>query len=149
MLRGCVSFRITESMRTRDCATQIMIYRFIGAKQENYHVRIQNTAPMTYIPVTNADLAFTGAVLEVMSSYSYHYVVPAYFDNVLTVKTARDTESEQMVPIILDSCSFMDSAVSFGIQGMVQNGQSLTTWYAANEGKIAEQIQLIIDTYSE
>ena len=66
--------------------------------QEGYNVRVGNCAGLSYIPVTNTRPELTGAVLEVMSAVSYNTVVPAYFDVALTVKIARDTESEQMIP---------------------------------------------------
>ncbi|MBQ8510454.1 MAG: extracellular solute-binding protein [Clostridia bacterium] len=124
-------------------------YPKLDEDQENYNVRIQNTANMTYIPVTNTNLEFTGAVLEVMAAESYNTVIPTYFDVVLTVKTTRDTESEQMVPIILDSTSFWDSAVtSFSLTGCVKGGNALTTYYAGVQTKVEDNIKTIIETYT-
>ena len=116
--------------------------------QEGYNVRVGNCAGLSYIPVTNTRPELTGAVLEVMSAVSYNTVVPAYFDVALTVKIARDTESEQMIPIISDSASFYDEAADFSIISVITSGESLPTYYAKVKNKVAENVQkLITDVY--
>ena len=83
-----------------------------------------------------------------MSAVSYNTVVPAYFDVALTVKIARDTESEQMIPIINDSASFYDEAADFSIISVITSGESLPTYYAKVKNKVAENVQkLITDVY--
>lgn len=116
--------------------------------QEGYNVRVGNCAGLSYIPVTNTRPELTGAVLEVMSAVSYNTVVPAYFDVALTVKIARDTESEQMIPIINDSASFYDEAADFSIILVITSGESLPTYYAKVKNKVADNVQkLITDVY--
>ncbi|MBQ2707544.1 MAG: extracellular solute-binding protein [Clostridia bacterium] len=118
-------------------------------KQDRYYVRVQNTANMTYIPITNKHLDFTGAVLEVLAAESYNTVIPTYFDTVLTVKTTRDTESEQMVPFILDCSTFWDSAVTgFSLTGLLRSTTNkLTSYYAGVEGAVKDNIATINDIY--
>ena len=124
-------------------------YPKLYEKQEDYMVRVQNTAHMTYIPITNKHLDFTGAVLEVLAAESYNTVIPTYFDTVLTVKTTRDTESEQMVPFILDCSTFWDSAVTgFSLTGLLRNTTTqLASYYAGVEGAVKDNIATINDIY--
>ena len=57
------------------------------------------------IPVNARIPEETGAVLEAMSSESWKYVVPAWYETALKIKYVRDNISAQMVDIIHDSVS--------------------------------------------
>ncbi|MBQ8508489.1 MAG: extracellular solute-binding protein [Clostridia bacterium] len=124
-------------------------YPKLDEAQDNYNCRVQNTSGLTYIPVTNNNLSFTGAVLECMASVSYETTVPAFFDVVLTVKTARDTESEQMVPIIRECASFNDEAVSgFSVRNMIAGTQELSSYWAGVKAAVEDSVQKnILDVY--
>ncbi|MBE6612503.1 MAG: hypothetical protein E7632_08420 [Ruminococcaceae bacterium] len=142
-----ISF-VTGSFREMEDDFGFVPYPKYDEKQEDYPVRVQNTAKMTYIPTTNNRLDFTGAVLEVMAAESYNTVIPTYFDTVLTVKGARDTESEQMVPYILDGAVFWDAAVTkFRITDCLRSAKPLTTYFAGVENAVKDEIQTIMDTY--
>lgn len=119
----------------------------LDENQENYSVRIGNCGGLTYIPVTNERLELTGAVLEVMSSISYNTVVPAFFDVTLTVKSVRDSESEQMIPIINENASFYDEASGFSIISAVTGNKSLSTYYAEVKNVVEDNVEDIIETY--
>ncbi len=117
--------------------------------QEEYYSWIRHSAPLSYIPITNPDLAFTGAVLEILAMESYNRVTPAYFDVVLTTKVSRDTESETMIPIILGCASFYDHCLENpNIVTCVQNMRSLTTEYTRYEKAIEQQIEALAEAYS-
>ena len=124
-------------------------YPMLDEEQGEYHSRVQNTSGLTYIPVTNDDLEFTGAVLEVLASTSSTTTVPAYFDVVLTVKQTRDTESEQMIPIIRESCSFYDEALGFSMNTVISSGKNLVTYYAEQKNTVEKNLQDLIDTYKD
>jgi len=127
-------------------------YPKFDEKQENYCSYIRGSAPLTYIPSTNTgkNLEMTGAVLEVMACESYNRVVPAYVDVVLTTKVTRDTESEQMVPIILDSASFYDHVlVDFDVVNCYFNNTTLAVEYAKHEGYVKSVIETLTKTYTK
>lgn len=60
----------------------------------------------------NVDPEFAGAVCEALSAESYRYVVPAYYDVLLTSKVARDTESSEMIDIIYKGACY-DFAMNY------------------------------------
>lgn len=102
----------------------------------DYHSRSSNMTGLTYIPVTNNNLDLTGAVLEELAYESYKELTPAYFDIVLTVKNTRDTESEEMLPIIRDSARFLYDGYAPSIISMVGNvTNSYSSTYASNLSK--------------
>ncbi|MBO5219087.1 MAG: hypothetical protein J6C52_06630 [Clostridia bacterium] len=116
--------------------------------QEDYNVWIANGTTMTYVPITNERLELTGAVLEVMSMESYNRVIPAYVDTVLTVKSTRDTESEAMVPFIIERASFFDHSLNMiELPNCINNSIGLATYYAQKQTQVEEHIQTLAETY--
>ncbi|MBQ8508340.1 MAG: hypothetical protein IJ493_00340 [Clostridia bacterium] len=123
-------------------------YPKLDTDQETYNCRVQNTSGFTYIPITNKDLDFTGAVLECMASISYNTTVPAFFDVALTIKSTRDTDTEEMIPIIRECASFNDDAIGFSPSSMITGGQALATYWASNKNNFEQKMQeLIVDVY--
>lgn len=104
--------------------------------QENYASRIVNYSSLTYIPVTNQKLELTSAILEHMAYLSYRDLIPAFYDVILTVKTNRDYETEEMVDIVRATATFMDENF-FGtgsLNGILNAKQNtLSSTYAAQE----------------
>ena len=124
-------------------------YPKMDAAQKDYYSYIRGSAPLTYIPVTNTHLEKTGAVLEVMACESYNRVVPAYVDVVLTTKVTRDTESEQMVPIILNSASFYDHVLTqFDVVNCYFHNTTLAVEYAKNEKYVNKALETLARTYT-
>ena len=58
------------------------------------------------MPITTPDKERTGLIVEAMCAASRKYIVPAYYDKVLTGKLIRDTESEEMLDVIFGSQIF-------------------------------------------
>jgi len=112
----------------------VVPYPKLDTDQENYYSRVVNFASLSYVPVTNDKLELTSAVLEYMAYVSNRDIVPAFYDVILTVKSVRDVESEEMVDIIRESASFMDENYlkSNDIANIVESGQNtLSSNYAA------------------
>ena len=117
--------------------------------QEDYQSWIRSSAPLTYIPITNTHLDFTGAVLEILAMESYNKVTPAYFEKVLTVKVSRDDESATMVPIIRSVATFYDHAVTTpDLVECLQGRVSLVTVYAANKNVVEQLLVDLTKTYA-
>ncbi len=113
-----------------------------------YMNRSSNMTALTYIPVTNPNLELTGAVLEELAYQSYLTVTPAYFDTVLTVKSTRDIESEEMLPIIKDNARFLYHEFYPNIIGSVQNkSNTYSSSYASSlpsyQTKLEEMRELL------
>ncbi len=113
-----------------------------------YQNRSSNMTALTYIPVTNANLEMTGAVLEEMAFQGAKNLTPAYFDQVLTVKNTRDIESEAMLPIIKNNARFLYDGYAPNIIGMIGNrSNSYASAYASNlasyQTKLEEMRELL------
>ena len=107
-----------------------------------YYNRSSNMTALTYIPVTNTELALTGAVLEELAFQSAKDLTPLYFDNVLTVKSTRDVESEEMLPIIKDNARFLYDGYMPSIIGYVENkSNSYTESYQSSLDKYKADLE--------
>lgn len=124
-------------------------YPKLDEDQENYYSRTANISCLTYIPVTNTDLEKTGAVLETLAYYGNQLVLPTYFDIILTIKSTRDTESEQMIPIIRDSARFLDQVIGFTGSDIVtaKSGNTLASKIASNYDVWQEKVDTLIEIY--
>ncbi len=126
-------------------------YPKLDEEQTEYYSRTANVSGLTYIPVTNTDLETTGAVLETMAYYSSKVLLPTYFDIILTIKSTRDIESEEMIPIIRNSSRFMEQVIGFNGSNIVtaNNGNTLASYIAANEDAWNEKIATLAELYTE
>ena len=115
-----------------------------------YMSRSADVSPLTYIPVTNTNLELTGAVLEEMAYQSAKELTPTFFDIVLTTKSTRDVESEEMLPIIKNSSRFFYSGYSPYIPAMVATKiNTFSSSYAANlsvyQKNLEDMRELLLD----
>ncbi len=125
-------------------------YPKLDENQEGYCTRVQNTSCLTYIPITNNNTDMTSAVLEYMAMYSHNTVVEAFLDVNLAIKGVRDEESAEMIPIIRESCSFNDEAVSFSVSSCINDNKPLASYWASQEASVTKSLQEnIIDVYSK
>ncbi|MCQ2431760.1 MAG: hypothetical protein MJ175_04060 [Clostridia bacterium] len=117
-----------------------------------------NVTPMIPITVTGADLTMAGVLTNALAAYGYDYIRPAVFDNVICLKGTRDEQSARIVNQIFENVTF-DLSIDCGISSVSSivskylarelGKQDITSMYAADKSKIAEQIQGLMDTYAK
>ncbi len=125
--------------------------------QENYYNWIHTSAGRgVVIPASQTDYEITGAIIEAMAAKSMYTVTPAYYDVSLTYKYMRDTESAEMLDIILASriydlgriynfasaCSNVATVINNGAGGFA------STW-AKIERAFTKSIDKAIDKYAK
>ena len=108
--------------------------------QESYTSYISPASSAICIPMTVAELDRSAAVLENMASMSYETVLPAYYEITLQGKRLRDSESEEMLDILLSNveCEL----------GYVYKWGNINTTYASlieNNKEIASTIDSVRD----
>ena len=127
-------------------------YPKLDEDQESYYSRIVNFSSLTYIPVTNQKLELTSAVLEYMAYISNKELIPAFYDEILNIKTARDYETEEMIDIIRSGARFMDENYlgSGTIIEIVQNGSNtLSSNYASKGDAWETKLEDIIEFWEK
>jgi hypothetical protein len=70
--------------------------------QQEYHSRSFDTGFIS-VPITAKDTALSGAVLEMLSYCGYRYLVPAYIENQLGARLARDPHTSRNIMLIYDT----------------------------------------------
>ncbi len=120
--------------------------------QDEYYSRIVNFSSLTYIPVTNNKLELTSAVLEYMAYISNRDLIPAFYDEILTIKTSRDIETEEMIDIVRNGARFLDENYlgSGTIINIVAAGQNTLSSNYASQGDAWElKLMDIIDFWDK
>ncbi len=91
-------------IRMRDSETEFGLVPWpkYDENQESYHHFVHGTAGKV-VTVTAAakDQEMSGAIIEAMAAKSMYTLTPAYYDVALTYKYMRDTDSAEMLDIIL------------------------------------------------
>ena len=110
--------------------------------QEEYYNWIHTTAGRgVVIPTSQDDLEIAGVILEAMAAKSMYTVTPAYYEVSMTYKFMRDTESAEMLDIILQSRIYdLGRIFNFGnvvtnIAGIINQGTGnfASTWKSSQK----------------
>lgn len=96
------SFNFVPNLRSMETDFGIVPYPKWDKDQEQYHSRVSYFFSLV-VPNTCPDTDLTSAVLEIMNCYSANEVIPAYYDQSLQGKIARDEESQDMLDIIFNN----------------------------------------------
>jgi hypothetical protein len=116
--------------------------------QENYsHPLSDWWSSVLVVPQTNAKLEETGFILEALCAESMYTVRPAFYENTFTRKMLRDTDSEDMLDIILNSRTYdLGRLYNWGgVMGTIDSMAANTsfTFASAIESK-SESIEIAI-----
>lgn len=93
------SFNFVPNLRSMETDFGIVPYPKWDKDQKDYHSRVSYFFSLV-VPNTCPNVDLTSAVLEIMNCYSQNEVIPAYYDQSLQGKIARDEESQAMLDII-------------------------------------------------
>ena len=100
------------------------------------------------------------AFLEAMSAESFRTVTPAYFETALKSKYSRDSETSQMLDIIVDGI-YLDIGYIFGgslnspigkIRGVLANAtncENASSSLAKNEKATMKSLEKLLQKYEE
>ena len=121
--------------------------------QEEYYAYVPSHCPAFCIPTTNTEPNKISAIMDALSYYSYHNVVPVFYDESLSQKRLRDEESIEMLSLMREIRHF-DLGTCYGwtnqlqIQTsneMMKNTGSLSSLLAENKEMIIESINKTLD----
>jgi len=105
------------------------------------------------MPSTCGNPDMVGAVLDALSRESTNTVMPAYYDNLLNNKIARDEESVEMLKMIFDSVIY-DIGSVFNWGGIwdaqhafiTSKNEDFAGYYEKTEGKVTAALEKTIET---
>ena len=130
----------TNSLRAMDVDFGIIPYpKWDEAQTEYTPFTAGNYHPVLTIPQTNYDLENTGILLEAMAYEGMKYMKPAFYENLLKTKTARDDESADMIDFIFGNLNY-DVGNMFNFDGITgEFGYSMSTNKRANIVSVIEK----------
>ncbi len=101
-------------------------------EQDGYHTSSYGIFSVWAIPTTTAETELSSAVLEYMSFYSYKYVSPTYYNDLLNGQYTRDLDTSKMLDIITGNFKMdFGTIFNFSLNKIQQN----TFRYMLNEEK--------------
>ena len=110
-------FRNVPQLRDAEMDFGIIPYPMFDDAQGEYGGYVSATYSNMYcVELHNQDLERTGAITEYIAYVSQKYVTPAYYEQTLKGREARDEESIKCLEIIFANRSF-DAGVFYGVGG--------------------------------
>ncbi len=97
------TFFYLSALRNMNTDFGIIPYPKFDENQENYYSRVEAGSKLAVIPVTNHETERTGIILEALTCASANIVIPAYYENALKTRYARDVESSEMLDFIFSN----------------------------------------------
>lgn len=122
--------------------------------QENYITPMYYNSMAMMMPVTNADHGRTGLIIENLSAMSYITVRPAFIENVVHYKYARDEQSAEIINLCINNAS-VDIAYVYNwgsLQSAIQTRMSagdtdIVSTIAKCEPKIITDIETTLKAF--
>lgn len=120
-------------------------------EQESYWNVSPNPHAML-VPVTCSDLDFAGAVMEEMAYQSHITVLPAYYDNMLKGKVARDEDSLEMLDLIHNSVSYVIKIIGVEFSDaiyteMANDNYDLSSMLASWQESVETQLDEVLSQF--
>ncbi len=133
----------------------IIPYPKYDEAQTNYFTMADGAHGVQAVPITVSDPERTSIIIEALNAETYKTIVPAYFNIALKNRYSRDSESGEMLDLLMESRVFdfgymYNTGIAFVIQDMVSKNS--TTTESAYAGKIKateKQYEKILEAYAE
>ena len=144
-------------MRNSESDYGIIPYPKWDENQKQHHTFTDGRGSALALPIYADDFEMVGAVVEALSAESRRAVLPAYFDNTLNAKFARDEDSIRMIQIILDGRVFdfgymyrnPGEAITGCFQTLMGNSKSFIAHYESNYDMWRAHFDSIYGKYEE
>ena len=119
--------------------------------QDRYYSAVHESGAWLCIPLT-ADPERSGYILEELAAESHYSLIPAYYNNVLFQKTARDEASHEMLDIIFETRGsdlgglFNFGGINMKLRTMGEKGDTGLQSYAESiRAKVDADIQKLFE----
>ncbi len=137
-----------ERLRTMEMDYGVLPLPKYDESIDGYPSLVNGGSTALIVPVTVKNTEMVSAVLEAMCWENYYHVMPAYYEKVLKVKTAIDTDDADMMDIIRDGrvydIGYFFAGSSFRYVGrhlVSQPGTNFASYYAEKESAVLAAIE--------
>jgi hypothetical protein len=144
-----------EQLRNMEDEISILPYPKLNLEQQKYVTSAHDTTEIGAIPTTTNNFDMVCAVLEALNRETERTIIPAYYEQSLKIKYARDDASAQIIDIIHDGMGNVFSlAYSEIITGVLQlydvtATKNFTSSYEKMETKTIEKLEKVIESFMD
>lgn len=110
----------TRELRKMDSDFGVLPPPKLNEEQDRYYAIVVNPWNMVVLS-NNADLEFTGTIMEALNAASYDTIIPAYIDITLMGRVARDPETVRMLELVFDNLYYLIHHSDIVTRGTVQS----------------------------
>ncbi|MFA6947859.1 MAG: hypothetical protein WCQ72_02655, partial [Eubacteriales bacterium] len=123
--------------------------------QSGYLTNVSGAATMIVIPVSVSNAERTGNLIDAMAAASYDMISPSLFDVIAGTKNVRDSESAEMVQLIVRNRVY-DPVRMYGIEGnnfaddlLAKKNADVASFFAKIETKAQSSLDKLITSFTE
>ena len=144
-----------EQLRDMEDEVSILPYPKLNSDQQKYITSAHDTTEIGAIPTTSQNFDMLCVALEALNREAKKTIIPAYYEQSLKIKYARDEISAQIIDIIHDSMGnvfpLAYSEILTGVLGLydVTANKNFVSSYEKQETRIKEKLAEVIDMYME
>lgn len=138
-----------NALRDMDSDFGIVPYPLFNENQKEY-ISFNLGTSYFAIPITANDSEMSSIILEALNYYSYLSVRPIFYDTVLKAKVSRDTDTHEMLDLVIETCK-VDPFFIFGsnLSGVADKPFSLIEQkkdtYMSEMATIESQIDTLLE----
>ena len=107
-----------------------------------------------YVP-SNADLDRSTIILEYLNYTSEKYIIPAYWEEALTLRAADDEQDSEMMYIVRDALwydfvTFFNHEIPMrdAVASQINNGSTrLSSWWNGNKDILEANLESVLEKY--
>jgi len=144
-----------EQLRGMEDDVSILPYPKLNLEQEKYRTNPNNVAEVGVIPTTTSNFDMVCVVVEALNRETKNTVLPAYYEQSLKIKYARDDASAQIIDIIHDN---MGNVLVVALEEIIPEilplfnvsaNKNFVSAYEKAEGKLIDKLEKVIESYME
>ena len=125
--------------------------------QQDYYTYVEGSHSIAGVLTTAQDREFVGCIMEALNAESWKTVRPAYFENTLKFKNARDEDSLEMLDILIDGRLFDFGYVyggwgaAFWLQYCIndENSTDITSYYEKKKAEWNSYMDKVFAAFDE
>ena len=144
-----------EQLRGMEDDVSVLPYPKLDLEQEKYRTNPNNVAEIGVIPATTPNFDMVCVVVEALNREAKNTVLPAYYEQSLKIKYARDDSSAQIIDIIHDN---MGNTLVVALEEIipeilplfnVSSNKNFVSGYEKAEAKIKDKLDKVIALFME
>jgi len=154
-----IDVNITSVLNMREMDANFGIIPWPKLEEEDdYWSNVDAGTNMPFVPITVVDMDRTSLVIETLAILGKEYVTPSYYEVALKTRDSRDTESAEMLDLILQNrvfdlgyynTTFGGNYASHFAEICTQTNRDFTSWYESKLKASTASRDKIIKTYED